>query len=73
MIVLLAIAVWACVVMLVLVLCVSARDGDLNQEVRDSRRAMPELAVNHHARTHREAALTSAGRVVREVQRTEAA
>jgi hypothetical protein len=73
MIVLLAIAVWACLVGLVLALCVSARDGDREQAITSTQLPLSIPVGSDHDIALRRTAMALAGGEAREVQRTEAA
>jgi hypothetical protein len=73
MIVLLAIAVWACLVGLVLALCVSARDGDRERTITRSRALLPTLSISRDDIALRRATMAEADGEARELQRTEAA
>jgi hypothetical protein len=73
MIVLLAIAIWACLVGLVLALCVSARDGDRGQAIRSRELPFAASVGDDDIALRRTAAMAHAGGGKREVQRTEAA
>jgi hypothetical protein len=72
MIVLLAIAIWACLVGLVLALCVSARDGDREQAITSTQLPLS-VPVGDDDIALRRTAMALAGGEAREVQRTEAA